>query len=498
MKRGSGILLHITSLPSRFGIGDLGPDAYRFVDFLAGSRQKYWQILPLNPTDAVNHHSPYSCLSAFAGNEFLISPEFMARDGWLDPSDIKDVPEFSRNRVDYREVIAYKKKLFASAFHIARAKLPENAEYQSFCRSEKYWLDDFALFITAKHHLQDQSWTQWPERLRDRTSDDLREAKGKFSVEIERAKFLQFLFFRQWKELRDHCREKGVEIIGDIPIYVNHDSAEVWTNRHLFKLEPNGEPQVVAGVPPDYFSETGQRWGNPVYDWPQLKKDGYEWWIRRIAHNLELFDHVRVDHFRGFAAYWEIPAAEKTAVNGYWAEGPRDDFFKVLLGKFPTIPIIAEDLGIITQDVRDLMNHFNFPGMKILQFAFGDDMKNNPYLPHNYVQNCLVYTGTHDNNTTRGWFEHDAREEEKINVAAYLSKTVSSKTIHWDLVRLAMSSAADVAILPVQDVLGLGKQARMNVPGTLRGNWRWRLSAQSLKKTVVDELAALTSETQRI
>ncbi len=491
-------MLHVTSLPSRFGIGDFGPDACRFADFLADSRQKYWQILPLNPTDAVNHHSPYSCLSAFAGNEFFISPELLVRDGWLVPADIKNIPLFSRSKVDYAEVIAYKKKLFTIAYKNAKSKVFENAEYQIFCQKEKYWLDDFALFITLKTHLKGQSWTQWPAQLRDRNSDDLRQAERKFSSEIEPVKFLQFLFFKQWRNLRDYCRGKGVEIIGDIPIYVNHDSAEVWTNRQFFKLDADGEPKFVAGVPPDYFSETGQRWGNPVYDWAQLKNSGYEWWIRRIAHNLELFGHVRVDHFRGFAAYWEIPVAEKTAVNGYWAEGPREDFFHVLLGKFPMIPIIAEDLGIITQDVRDLMNRFGFPGMKILQFAFGDDMQNNPYLPHNYVQNCLVYTGTHDNNTTRGWFEYDAREEEKVNVAGYLGKETSSKTVHWDLIRLAMSSAADVAILPVQDVLGLGKPARMNVPGTLKGNWRWRLPAQALKKSIVDELAALTLEARRV
>ena len=428
----------------------------------------------------------------------IISPDMLVETGFLKNQDVRVIPEFSPGKVEYEEVFGYKKKVLARAFEYFHPRSAKDRSYQDFCREQGSWLNDFAIFMASKEFFGGRSWTKWPRDLRDREGSALRDFSEENSAKIEEVKFFQYLFFSQWKMLREYARSKGIKIIGDIPIYVNHDSAEVWTNRGLFKLESSGEPKCVGGVPPDYFSATGQRWGNPVYDWPKVKDTGYAWWIQRMAHNLELFDHVRIDHFRGFAAYWEIPASEETAVKGYWVDGPREDLFNVLLARFPVIPVIAEDMGIITQDVRDLMNKFGFPGMRVLHFAFGDDMQNNPYLPHNYISRCLVYTGTHDNNTTRGWFEYDVSELEKKNLSGYLHKEPLKESIHEDLVRLAMTSAADVVLIPMQDFLGLGRQARMNVPGTLKGNWRWRLSSHLITRSLEEKIRNWVNETRRV
>ena len=496
MQRGSGILLHVTSLPSEYGIGDLGPQAHRWVDLLQQAKQTYWQILPLNPTDSVNHHSPYSCISAFAGNPLLISPEQLVDAGFLTREDIQRTPEFSAEHVDYSQVISFKKKILAAAYRRFK-KVKDKADYEQFCAANDYWLNDFALFVVLKDHYKGRVWSAWPQKMRDRDPAALEETNKKFFQKIHEVKFYQYLFSKQWGALKKSAEQKGIKIIGDIPIYVNYDSSDTWTHRDLFKLDAAGNLLFVGGVPPDYFSKTGQRWGNPIYRWDRLKETDYAWWVKRLAHNIGMFDYVRIDHFRGFLQYWEIPADEKTAVNGRWVDGPRDDFFTALLKYFPQIPVIAEDMGIITPDVTELMERFGFPGMKVLLFAFVDDMQKNPYLPHNYKNNFLVYTGTHDNNTAAGWFEEDARSQEKANLAQYSGHEISPATVAGDLVALAMRSVADVAMIPLQDILGLGKEARMNTPGTLKGNWQWRLASEVFVFKVMKNILELTESTDR-
>ncbi len=491
-RRGSGILLHITSLPSQFGIGDLGPAAYRFADFLSQTAQSFWQVLPLNPTDPVSGgNSPYSSFSAFAGNKLLISPELLYRDGLLEESDLEETPPFPSQRVDYPTILEYKNRIFNKAF--ARFKKAEcDFEFDKFCDESKEWLDDYALFIALKNHYRGKVWSDWPESLRDKQEDPLNSVRERLTREIEKEKFLQFIFFKQWKELKNYCNQKGIQIIGDVPFYISYDSADVWTNPGLFKLDEQKKPTHVAGVPPDYFSETGQLWGNPVYRWDAMQASGYHWWIKRIEHNLKYFDFIRVDHFRGFAAYWEVPASETTAIHGRWVKSPGIDFFKTLLRRFPNLPIIAEDLGVITPDVRELIHEFEFPGMRLLMFAFNKNLPNHPYAPHNHIENCVVYTGTHDNNTARGWFEHDATEEEKYWLFKYLGRTISAEEIHWELVRLAMMSVANMVILPIQDVLGLGAEARMNRPSSTEGNWEWRLKDEQLNEQIIRQLREIT------
>ena len=492
MRRGSGILLHISSLPSDFGIGDMGPEAYRFVDFLAETGQCFWQILPLNPTDPGTGSSPYRSSSAFAGNPFLISPEFLRDEGWVSPEDIKSFQDPTPNKADYLNVAAFKNRLFEIAFHRFREKKGANFEYERFCAENSEWLPEFSLFHALHDFFQGRIWTEWPDEFKFRHPEALDRVRTDLAESIERENFLQFLFFSQWSSLRKYCHQKGVHIIGDMPIYVAWDSADIWSHPELFKLDQHRNPLFVAGVPPDFFSATGQRWGDPVYNWEASRNSGYSWWLKRIEQNFRTADIVRIDHFRGFAEYWEIPASEKTAVNGRWVEGPGADFFQTLLKRFPTLPLIAEDLGTITPDVRELIHQFGFPGMKVLLFAFDGSMPRNPYIPHNHVKNAIVYTGTHDNNTVRGWFENDAGDEDKRRLFSYLGREPSPTELPWVLIRMAMTSVCDVAIIPIQDILSLGQKGRMNMPSTPSGNWRWRLEKELLTKEIRQRLRQIT------
>jgi 4-alpha-glucanotransferase len=491
-RRGSGILLHITSLPSFYGIGDLGPSAYKFVDFLSETKQSFWQILPLTLINEAHGNSPYSSISAFAGNTLLISPQLLVEDSLLSPSDIECPPSFPREKVVYKAVTEYKTGLFRLAYDNFKNRKQKDSRFEKFCKENQYWLDDYVLFVTLKENFSGAVWTEWPEDIRDRKGEVSKKLKGKLKDKIEMEKFLQYVFYKQRHSLRAYCNSRDIQIIGDMPIYVNYDSADVWANPEIFKLDENKKPVFVAGVPPDYFSSTGQLWGNPVYNWEALKKTGYAWWMRLIERNLKLFDIIRLDHFRGLVAYWEVPAGEETAINGRWVEVPVRDFFDKLLRRFPSLPIIAEDLGIITPDVRKIVDLYGFPGMKVLLFAFGDDLATNPYVPHNHVKNCVVYTGTHDNNTAKGWFRKEARPEDKQRLFQYLGREVPEETVHRELIRMAMMSVADLVIIPMQDILGLGEESRMNVPATVDGNWGWRLLPEQLTPSLIASLSELT------
>lgn len=490
-RRGSGVLLHITSLPSPYGIGDVGPAAYRFADFLAEAKQSFWQILPLNPTEPSYGNSPYQSPSAFAGNPLLISPELILRDGWLKETDLEAVPEYPKARVDYGAVTAFKHRLFALAYGRFKESSPKHG-YERFCFENAHWLDDYALFKSVNNHFTGKLWTEWPQELRDRQPRALEPLKNDLQDRIQFEKFLQYLFFEQWNSLKRYCNERGIQIFGDIPIYVIHNSADVWASPELFKLDKQKRPYVVAGVPPDYFSETGQLWGNPIYSWETLRETGYAWWIRRVAQNAKLFDLVRVDHFRGLIGYWEVPASEPSAIKGKWVEAPAEDFLNALFKKLPNLSIVAEDLGVITPDVREIMYRFALPGMKVLLFAFGDDLATNPYTPHNLPTNCVIYTGTHDNNTVKGWFEGEATPETKERLCRYLGREVPVESIHWELIRAAMMSVANMAIFPMQDLLGLGAEARMNRPASAKGNWEWRLVPDQLQPSIVEQLREMT------
>ena len=491
-ERSSGILLHVTSLPSRFGIGDLGPDAYRFVDFLVSGGQRIWQVLPLHPTDPVRGNSPYSSSSAFAGNPLLISPDRLVEEGFLEEGDLQPIPEFPGDRVDYEAVIEYKGRILDRAFGRFRDRSGRD-EFEAFCaENDRLWLDDFALFCAAKSHFDRKAWSRWEGEIRDRDPRRLGDLRGRLDAFIEKVKFVQYLFYRQWFALKRYAGRSGVRILGDIPIYVDYDSADTWSHPEIFKLAEDKRPEAVAGVPPDYFSRTGQRWGNPVYDWSRLRSTGYRWWIDRMTQTLRLYDMVRIDHFRGLVAYWEIPARCRTAVKGQWEKVPVRDFLDTLRRAFPGMTVIAEDLGFITPDVVETMKRYDLPGMKVLQFAFGEDNPDHPYLPHNHPENCVVYTGTHDNNTVRGWFEEEASPEELRRLADYVGGEVSAEEVHVVFMEMAMGSKGRLTVFPMQDVLGLGSAARMNRPATPRGNWTWRLARGSLVPEVADFLAGMT------
>jgi 4-alpha-glucanotransferase len=485
--RACGILLHISSLPSPYGIGDFGPHAYNFADLLSNNLQNFWQVLPLGPTDPIFGNTPYDSSSAFAGNPLLISPDMLLKDGLLSAEDLLSPPEFPRNRVDYPLVISYKNKLFDRAFASfqkrvsAGINIDEGCDYRSFLLQNAHWLDDFALFCAIKFRFKSKPWNKWPEPIRDRSGDALLKIRNLLRDEIEKQKFLQYTFFKQWLSLREYCNKKGIRIIGDMPIYINYDSPEVWTRPDIFKLDAKKNPISVAGVPPDYFSRTGQLWGNPIYRWDVLQKEKYAWWVRRIEHNLRLFDLIRIDHFRGLVSFWEVNAGRKTAIEGEWIRVPTEDFLNTLSHRFPNLPIIAEDLGLITPDVREVIESFGLPGMRLLLFAFGEDLPENPYAPHNHIRNCVVYTGTHDNNTVRGWFEHEATAEDRQRFFKYLGREVSTAQVSLEFVRMAMMSVADTAILPIQDILGLGEEARMNWPGRTKGIYEWRLSPEQFR-----------------
>ncbi|MDY0261419.1 4-alpha-glucanotransferase [Syntrophotalea acetylenica] len=486
-RRASGILLHPTCLPGPFGLGDLGREAWRFVDFLAGAEQTLWQILPLGPTGY--GHSPYSALSAFAGNPLLVSLERLAEEGDLDVEDLAGIGR-EEGRADFDFVEPYKARLLSKAARRfqAAASARRKADFEVFCEKHANWLEDFALFCALRRQFEGRSWQQWPEPLRYRQSEALAQARRDLSDSLHYFRYMQFVFFDQWLALRNYANQQGIRILGDLPIFIAFDSVDVWARPDLFHLDAQRQPTVVAGVPPDYFSATGQRWGNPLYRWERHRQEQFAWWQTRLDWNLAQCDLLRIDHFRGFVECWAIPAGDPTAVNGHWWPGPGEDLFSALRHRHPHLPLVAEDLGVITPEVEHLRDALGLPGMKILQFAF-DSGPDNPYLPHNLTSRCVIYTGTHDNDTTLGWWrqlEGNLRDE----VLGYLGR--NDADMPWDLIRLAWASVARVAICPLQDVLPLGTEGRMNHPGQPDGNWGWRLRPGELTANSQRRLAQLT------
>ncbi|QMS86179.1 4-alpha-glucanotransferase (plasmid) [Nostoc edaphicum CCNP1411] len=490
--RASGILLHPTSFPSQFGIGDFGSEAYRFVDFLVESRQKLWQILPLGP--AGDSNSPYASYSAMAGNPLLISPGLLQKKSLLTKENFDNLPKFSSETVDFSRVIQTKTLMLQKACFNFKASATsfQQQEFSEFCQSQAYWLDDYALFMALKDVHGGAGWNAWEPAIAHRQPEAIQLGQQQLAEEIFYHKYLQFEFFNQWSQLKRYANQRGIKIIGDIAIYVAQDSADVWANPKNFCLEEQtGEPALMAGTPPDYFSATGQLWGNPVYNWAHLEQEDFKWWVQRFQAMLNYVDLIRIDHFRGFHAYWAVKQGETTANSGKWVLAPGEAFFQVLQEKFGQLPIIAEDLGEVTPEVYALRDRFEFPGMKILQFAFGGGLQaEKRFLPFNYQSNCVVYTGTHDNDTTVGWF-NQLLPQEREEVWRYLGCT-SQLGIHWDLIRLALSSVANQAIIPLQDVLGLGTEARMNFPGKDEGNWGWRYHQGDLTPGISDRLRTMT------
>ena len=492
LQRSSGVLLHPTSLPGPYGIGDLGPRAHAWVDFLAEAGCSLWQVLPLGPTGFDN--SPYQSFSAFAGNPYLVSPELLVAEGLLEQRDLGGA-SFPSERVDFCALIPWKVKVLDAAFGRYRSSAASGlrAEFDEFRHRNASWLDDFSLFMALKEAHKGSRWDEWPDALRRRGADSMATSRREFAEGMERQSFRQFLFFRQWHALRAHAASKRVRIIGDVPIFVSSDSADVWAHPDLFKLDEALQPTVVAGVPPDYFSPTGQLWGNPLYRWGTHRSSGFAWWVARLRSGLDLVDMARLDHFRGFAAAWEVPAGSPTAEKGMWVEAPGGELLARLGEALGDLPLIAEDLGVITPDVEAMRESFHLPGMKILQFAFsGPD---NPFLPHAYPRNCVVYTGTHDNDTTRGWFS-EAPEAEQDFCRRYLKS--DGHDIVWDLIRAAWASPAEFALAPMQDLLDLGTTARMNLPGKPSGSWTWRMSDGDASPALAARLRELNYLYQRI
>ncbi len=493
--RRSGILLHPTSLPGRFGIGDLGDAAYRFVDFLAAAGQSYWQMLPLSPTGYAD--SPYQTLSAFAGNPMLISPEKLVQAGHLSEADLADVPPFPADRVDFGPVIPYKMRLLNRAFANFCAHAPDwqRAAFARFCDEQSSWLDEFALFMALKEAHDLHPWYEWEAEIVTRQPEALERWRESLAGEIENQKYRQWQFFEQWLAVKWYANERGVRIIGDIPIFVSLDSADVWASPHLFHFDQHLHPTCVSGVPPDYFSATGQLWGHPLYRWDVMAQDGYAWWITRFRMAFTQADVMRVDHFRGFYNYWQVPAEAETATDGRWLYGPGADLFHAVTAALGDVAIIAEDLGYIDAESRagvdGLQAEFGYPGMKVLQFAFGSG-SGDPFLPHNFIPDCMVYTGTHDNDTVKGWYRVTSQYAERDYARKYLARDGSD--IAWDVIRLAWSSVAHTAITTVQDLLSLGHEARTNLPGTVGApNWCWRLLPGALNDTVAARLLELTA-----
>ena len=507
-KRSSGVLLHPTSLPGRFGVGDLGAAAFKFVDWLADAGQTFWQIMPLGPTGYGD--SPYSSLSAFAGNTLLVSPEHLAERGLLTEDDLRDAPAAaaSADRVDYGRVIEHKRALLEKAYAKFKSgpDAGERGDYDGFLQYASSWLDDYALFAALRDKHNGESWHTWEVGVARREEGALARSREELRERVEAHKFFQYLFFEQWLRLKAHARSRGVWVVGDMPIFVAHNSADVWARPHLFKLEEDGRPSAVAGVPPDAFSKTGQLWGNPVYDWDRMKSEGFAWWAERVRETLKLVDVLRLDHFRGFASYWEVPAGHETAERGRWVDAPGRELFRALkdANAGGELPIISEDLGTITPDVHALRDEFGFPGMRVLQFAFGGDPRDT-HLPHNYTRNSVVYTGTHDNDTTLGWLRARSEESaggdeglrrERANCLKYLD--TDGAEIHWDFIRAAHASVADISIVPLQDVLGLGSDARMNIPASAEGNWAWRFREGALTDALRDRLREMTETYGRL
>ncbi len=497
--RSSGVILHPTSLPGPYGIGDLGSAAYSFADFLANSGQHIWQILPLVPTGYGD--SPYSGLSAHAGNTLMISPDKLVAENLLSHDLLEHTTRFTADKVNFGKVIEFKKRVLKEAF-LSYKKSPDTklqADFLSFCQRQSHWLEDYALFIALKEQHGGQAWDKWEPRYAKRKEEALEKAREDLSEQILAEQFYQYLFFKQWSELKRYCNGKDISIIGDMPILVAYDSVDVWSNPHLFKLDKDGKPTVVAGVPPDYFSATGQLWGNPLYDWEEMAKDGYGWWVKRFESMLETVDVIRIDHFRGFAALWEIPEGQPTAEKGKWVPTPGNELFQKLVDTFDNLPIIVEDLGVITPDVEELRDKFAFPGMRILQMAFGGG-SDNIDLPHNYVSHSVVYTGGHDHDTVVGWFRSkegagstrgaEQIKEERQKCLRYLRS--SGKEIHWDFIEAAYGSVSCLAIVPLQDILGLGSSARMNLPASMEGNWNWRYRQDLLTGDIARRLNEIT------
>jgi len=486
-ERAFGVLLHPTSLESPFGIGDLGPGADRYLAWLNRAGARWWQILPLNPPGAGN--SPYSATSTFAGNELLVSPELLVVDDLLGAEDLPEAPQLPATHVDYGPVMALKTALLDEAWRrFRRTPGPLAEEWEAFQLEQRSWLEEFALFTALKQAHGGESWHRWPAPLAGRDPAPLTDWREKHRDEVGRVAFGQFLFFRQWRRLRERAAAVGVRILGDVPIFVSYDSADVWAHRELFRLDKTGRPEVVAGVPPDYFSATGQLWGNPVYRWDVLASGGYRWWVDRLRHTLTLVDAVRLDHFRGFAAAWEVPAGDETAAGGTWVPGPGRALFDALTRELGSLPLLAEDLGEITPDVVSLRDDLGLPGMAVLHFAFNPHDRN-AFLPYNHRESLAVYTGTHDNNTSLGWFLGDAGDAERDYLRRYADS--DGREPHWDLIRLAMASVAALAVIPHQDALGLGADCRMNTPGVAEGNWRFRITPWMLDQAAADRLAGL-------
>jgi 4-alpha-glucanotransferase len=498
--RCSGILLHVTSLPGGHGIGDLGKSAYDFVQFLAESGQTIWQVLPLSPTGYGD--SPYQCFSAFAGNPLLIDLTELREQHLLSREDLAGAPDLPDDHVDYVGVSHVKHGLLRKAAikFLADTDLTGHGDFDIFCKNNAEWLEDYALFMACKGVYMGSAWTDWAQGIKRRDVAELAAWRERLDAETRVHKFAQFEFFRQWKKLKTHCNNSGISIMGDVPIYVAHDSADVWAHPGLFRLDEQGRPTAVAGVPPDYFSATGQLWGNPLYRWDVLANSGYKWWIDRFRASLRLFDLVRLDHFRGFEAYWEVPAGASTAAPGRWVKGPGAELFHALQAELKELPLVAENLGVITPEVENLRKQFGFPGMSLLQFAFGNDPQASTFRPHNYSHELVAYTGGHDNDTTVGWWtssgtSESTRTAEDIRAERKLARSyleLNNEQINWAFIRAVMASVARVAIVPMQDVLGLGSEARMNLPGTVTGNWKWRCQQKDLTKEISKRLAGLT------
>lgn len=493
-KRSSGILVHPTSFPTRFGIGDLGESAKQFLNFLAQTNQSVWQILPLGPTGYGN--SPYASYSAFAGNHYLISPEILAEKGLLDKVGLSRVALPLGTEVPYDRAFDLKNTLFkhAAKSYYENQSADEKKAMAAFKKENKYWLEDYTLFMACSEHFEKRSWNTWEPAIAKRTKEGLKEWSAKLKDQVDYHLWLQYEFFNQWQALKNYANSLGIQVIGDIPIFVDHNSSDVWSHSEFFEVDEKGDRVLVAGVPPDYFSETGQLWGNPLYKWKTLEKDGFSWWVKRFQQMFHLFDAIRVDHFRGFDAYWEIKATEKTAMFGRWVKGPGVKLFETIRKELGDIPIIAEDLGVLTQSVIHLRDTFEFPGMKILQFAFSDNAGNS-FLPHNYeTSNCVVYSGTHDNDTTLGWYDKGT-DLERHRVREYTRNNGS--TINWELIRLGMLSNASVAIFPLQDYMNLGTDHRMNYPGTSSGNWKWRYTPEMLNRVNKQEIKQMIAISNR-
>ena len=496
-ERSAGILLHPSSLPGKFSIGDLGSEAYKFVDFLSQAGQTIWQVFPLGPTGYGD--SPYQCFSAFAGNPLLVSPEKLKEDGFLSEEDLKNSPQMNPAKIDYGQAIDFKKSILHKAYNnFKNNSNGQEKDFEKFCLTHKDWLDDFALFMACKDHHGGAVWSSWEKGLVQRDKKVLADWTKKLSDEINYHKFVQFSFFKQWQSLRKYANENGIKIIGDMPIFIAYDSSDLWANKEFFTVDEEGKLTFVAGVPPDYFSKTGQLWGNPLYKWDEMEKDDFLWWRKRFTTLFEIVDIVRIDHFRGFEAYWKIPGGEKTAQKGKWTKAPGEKLFKSLKKHLGELPILAEDLGVITPPVEALRDQFGFPGMKVLQFAFGTKMETK-FLPHNFIPNCVVYTGTHDNDTTRAYFEKEKSNKGKNDIYehAQIYLNYYGEDILKELIRVAYASVANIVIIPMQDILKLGSDARMNFPSTTGGNWTWRFTWDQIDENLSKHYFGLTQLYER-